>query len=67
MLLTLDLLASPNIIAIRTANEATVRENFDCIQSLLNQIRMRNDIKTTIEANLMRIKSGWRKGKLLIV
>lgn len=53
-----NLLASPNNIAIKTAIEATERENLDCNQSLLNQISARNEANTQIEANFIIIISG---------
>lgn len=51
----LYLLASPNIMAMRTAKEATVRENLDCIQRSLKH--MKKTTNTMIEASLIRAKS----------
>lgn len=51
------LLASPNIMANKTAKDATDRENLDCIQSLLNRLRIRKDANTVMAANFMMTKS----------
>lgn len=44
-------------MAISTASEATDRENLDCIQSLLNLFRIKNEANTVIAANFIIIKS----------
>lgn len=51
------LLASPKIIAKRTARDATVRENLDCILSLLYQMRMMKDTKTRMQDNRIKMIS----------
>lgn len=51
-------LASPKIIAMSTASEATLRENLDSIESLSNQMSKMNEANTDIEAVFMIIKSN---------
>lgn len=44
-------------MAIKTAIEATERENLDCNQSLLNQMSAKKEANTQIEANFIIIIS----------
>lgn len=53
-------------MAMSTASEATVRENFDSIQSLLNQTRTRKAAKIRMAANLISAKSSGKIQELVI-